>query len=281
MFKHLKSLIKLVRLYNLAVIGASQALTYLYLLPQTTLSWANTISLCILSVSTLMLAAAGYIINDYYDIKVDLINRPDAVVVGKQVSRREAIMWHFIFTSVGLAIAAILSLKMGTLVLGLNVLLWYYSNSLKRKPIAGNAIIAFLSGMSIWIVGFLFDDYSLELYVYAIFACFVAFLRQIIKDITDLKGDLHFGAKTLPIALGIRKTKIIIFTLTSCFYAVTLYLLTKLNNDWLFLFFGVMLVPIVLFSYKLYWADTNSAYMRLRAYSKWILVAGLLSMILV
>lgn len=191
----------------------------------------------LLVLSTVMIAAAGNIINDYFDIKADLINKPDRVVIGKYVKRRVAILSHWMINFIAFSIAVYLSWRLQTYwylfihLLTIN-LLWYYSLRLKREFFIGNFLIAGLTAMVPLLVGYYYlhirevnttqtldnnfypftegtiANYTLLL-TFAIsgFAFVMNLAREIIKDMEDVEGDKKLRAKTVPIVLGIPKTK--------------------------------------------------------------------------
>src|SRR6185436_376966 len=131
----LKALIKVTRFWNLLIIALAQLFTAYCLVGYfSVLSW----KLYALSVSTTLIAAAGYIINDYYDIKIDLINKPDRVVVGKSMRRRYALFFHWLLSLMGVSLGFLLDWKIGLINTFSGFLLWWYSNFLKRKPFVGN-----------------------------------------------------------------------------------------------------------------------------------------------
>src|SRR5690606_10378011 len=108
--------------------------------------------LYLLVFATVLITAAGYMINDYYDVKIDYVNRPHEVIVGKGIKRRVAIFMHSVlnFTPIGLGFLA--SPKIAAVNFFAACLLWVYSNQLKREPFIGNLTVAFLTGLSIYLV---------------------------------------------------------------------------------------------------------------------------------
>lgn len=194
----------------------------------------------LLVLSTVMIAAAGNIINDYFDIKADLINKPNRVVIGTYINRRTAIFSHWIINLIAFIIALYLSWRLHTYwylfihLLTIN-LLWYYSLKLKRQFFIGNFLIAGLTAIVPLLVGYYFyhiqwvdaseikantfypfgktriNDFTLLL-TFAIsgFAFVLNLAREIVKDMEDVDGDKKLHAKTLPIVLGYKKTKRIV-----------------------------------------------------------------------
>lgn len=274
----LAALIKVTRFWNLVIVGLAQFFTAYFLIDfYTVLDWR----LYVLSVSTVMIAAGGYIINDYYDVKIDLINKPDRVVVGKSMRRRYALFFHTSLSVTGVALGLLLNWKIGVLNFFSGFLLWFYSNLLKRKPFVGNLAVALLTGLSVYLVAVLFDPLNKLIIVYSFFSFFITLVREIIKDIEDLKGDNTFGCQTLPILWGIRKTKsfiylIIVIHLLIIIYFSNMYIHLPLWMPSLFIF-----LPLAFLVWRLTVADTVKDFYRLSFYCKLILVFGIFSMALV
>lgn len=271
----LESLLKLTRFGNLVIIGLAQYCTAGFLIATTTL---NDGALFILATSTVLIAAAGYIINDYYDVKIDYINKPGRVVIGKSITRRYAILFHVVLSSTGVLLGLFLSWKIGAVNLLTVFLLWFYSNNLKRLPFIGNFVVAFLTGLAILLVDFYYHTGSTLIIIYASFAFFMTLVREIIKDMEDLKGDVTFGCKTLPIMLGLRRTKFVIYLILFLFSATVVilnyfYQVLPLQYYAIFLF-----VPLLWLLYRLIRADTIRDFARLSAFCKVIMLMGILSM---
>ena len=273
--------LKLTRFPNLLIIGFTQYLAVIFLVayPET---WPDSLydfKLFLLSSSTILIAAAGYIINDYYDIKIDYVNKPDKVVVGKLIKRRIVLFSHAALNIIGIAIGFYLSLYVGIINFTAGFLLWIYSNKLKRMPLIGNVVIASLTGLSILVVAVYYQRNYYLLINYAVFAFSINLVREVIKDMEDLRGDMRFGSKTLPIIWGLRKTKYFLYGLISVFMWSLFYLSHQLENEILNVFFIVLIVPIIYLIYLLYRADSQRRFHKLSTYCKLLMLAGISSMI--
>ncbi|MCK5278723.1 MAG: geranylgeranylglycerol-phosphate geranylgeranyltransferase [Cyclobacteriaceae bacterium] len=271
--------LKLTRFPNLLIIGLTQYLCVIFLVahPETWTTKLYDLNLLLLSSSTILIAAAGYIINDYYDIKIDYINKPDKVVVGKLIKRRIVLASHWLLNLAGIGIGFYLNLYIGILNLFAGFLLWLYSNQLKRLPFVGNLVIAFLTALSILVVAVYYHKNVSLLLCYAVFAFSINLIREIIKDMEDLRGDMRFGSKTLPIVWGLRKTKYFLYGLILIFVLIILYLTLQLENQTLNYFFIMLVVPIIYFIYLLYRADSQKRFHRLSTYCKLLMLAGISS----
>lgn len=270
-----ESLLKLTRFGNLVIIGITQYFTAAFLVDRTTLDDGR---LFLLSVSTVLIAAAGYIINDYYDVKIDYINKPERVVIGKNIPRRYAILFHVVLSGIGILIGLLLSWRIAALNVLSAFLLWLYSNNLKRLPFIGNFSVAFLTGMSVWIVDLLYRHGSALIVIYASFAFFMTLVREIIKDMEDLKGDNTFGCRTLPIVWGLRRTKFVIYFILAVF-ALTVILINQFYKALPLEYFLIFLfIPLLILLYRLIRADTTRDFAALSTFCKIIMLLGILSM---
>ena len=271
----IESLLKLTRFGNLMIIALTQYFTAGFLVGMYTL---NDFKLFLLSLSTISIAAGGYIINDYYDVKIDYINKPDRVVIGKSITRRYAILFHIVLSASGILLGFYLSWRIAAVNILSVFLLWLYSNSLKRLPFIGNFTVAVLTGLAVLVVDLFYGTNNSLVVIYALFAFFMTLVREIIKDMEDLKGDNSFGCKTLPIIWGIRKTKFLLYIILVSFTAVVivlnqLYKALPFKYHLIFLF-----VPLLWLLYRLIRADMKKDFTRLSIFCKVIMMLGILSM---
>ncbi len=273
--------LQLTRFPNLIIIGFSQYFAVLFLISYPEVGAASLLdfNLLLLSSSTIVIAAAGYVINDYYDIKIDYVNKPDKVVVGKLVKRRFVLISHAALNTAGILIGFYLGLYVGILNTLAAFLLWIYSNRLKRMPFIGNLVIALLAGLSILIVAVYYRQNFNLVFIYALFAFSINLVREVIKDMEDIRGDMRFGSRTLPIIWGLRKTKMLLYGLIALFILLLVLLSARLDNHVLHTFFMVLVLPIVYLIYLLYKADSQRRFHQLSAFCKLLMLAGIFSMI--
>ncbi|MDH3709254.1 MAG: geranylgeranylglycerol-phosphate geranylgeranyltransferase [Cyclobacteriaceae bacterium] len=278
-----KGILKLVRWPNLLIIALSQYLAAIYLVgpPEDWKHYVLDYKLFLITVGTVLIAAAGYIINDYYDVKIDYINKPQKVVVGSVLKRRAAMFIHSGLNVLGVIVGLFVSLKIAAVNLIAAIWLWGYSNQLKRMPFIGNLSVAILSGLAIAVIGVHYQTNACRAYFYAVFAFFISLIREIVKDIEDLKGDATFGCQTLPVVWGIRRTKSFIYVLILIFVVTLIYLGSLLANITLNTYFSALLIPTVFITYKLVIADTKRHFRKLSSYLKWFMLLGILSMLLI
>ncbi len=276
----LKNALLLSRVNNLIIIFFTQYLTAWCLYDRLSgTSLIMNLPFFVMVLSTIVIAASGYYINDYHDIKMDLINKPQKVIVGKHIKRRHVMMAHMILNSVGILMGAWVSLWIGLVNAIAAFILWLYSSVLKKMPFVGNLTVAFLTSATLLMVNLFFCEHNLKVYVFSLFAFGINLIREVIKDIEDIKGDSSFGSHSLPVVMGLRVTKNILFVLI-LFYCIGLVaFLILLRNEILSIYFGALAVVFLHFIYLLWKADTKSQFTFLSKYAKWIILAGIFSMV--
>lgn len=263
----------------------------------------------ILSLSTILIAAAGYIINDYFDIKIDMINRPHKMVLEKRIPIKSAIILHTVFNIFGLFLAVVLVRQGGRyswllLQLSCTLLLWFYSTHFKRQFVSGNVVVAMLTALTI--ITLIIYEPSLHAYVlrrpfihtadgvmpnpvwvlgiYTFFAFMLTWMREIVKDMEDFKGDAEQGCVTMPIKWGLQRS----VWFTQGLGVVALIPLINagiklLLERWWFLGSYTLLalvVPMVLWLLTLHKTATQQHYATASRRLKFIMVAGIVSLII-
>ena len=279
----LPGFIKASRIPSLLIISITQSLTAVYLVSDFSDKYSiiYSIDFILLIISTLMIAAGGFIINDYYDQKIDMINRPKKVVVGTKFRRRLAMLSHSLLSVTGIAIGFWLDIRIGVVHIFSTFGLWYYSNHLRRLPIIGNMTISFLTSLTLLIVAVFFRRHELLVYVYALFAFLTVLVREVIKDIEDVKGEAAAGCQTIPVVWGIRGAKAFIyFVIAAGGSFLVSFLLT--TESMLVRYYFLLLIPVFgWFIYKLARSDRQQHYIHLRMITNLIILSGLISMVLI
>ena len=271
--------LKMIRGLNLLIIGLTQYLTAIFLMGNKN-GWQQYLfdkGFFLLVLSTVIIASAGYLINDYYDVKIDYVNRPDRVVIGKSLTRRWVIIGHVVLNFIGISFGFYLSPIIGVINFFAAFLLWLYSNQLKRLPFIGNLAIALLTGATLIVVGQYFREKEYLVLCYAIFAGFITLIREVVKDMQDLKGDEKFGCKTLPIVWGIPTTKKFIYWISFSFIGTVFFMVWPISKTLPI----ALLVTLIFLIFELSKADTVKAFGRISAYCKVIMLLGMVSMIFI
>lgn len=283
---------------NLLIIVLTQFLIKYVLFQKFDLSTSlNHFDFLVLTLSTVLIAAAGYIINDIHDIKADLINKPDKVFVSKKISEKNASNLYVLLNSAALLMGFYLSyvvykVSFFAIFIITSLLLYNYAVYLKKKLLLGNLTISFVVFLSIILVP-LFDivpatnaynsaQQYLAFYPVFIIACFaflLTFLREIVKDAEDMEGDKKIKAKTFPLILGIKKTNQIlqitsIFILVFICYFTFLLFKTKIIASLYSTLF--LAVPMVYFIWEIRSAKEKEKYQKLSNLLKFIMLLGIL-----
>jgi 4-hydroxybenzoate polyprenyltransferase len=275
----IKGFTKAIRIPHLFGIVVVQFLTASYLIKapnEVLLNW----EFILLTASITMLAAAGYLINDYYDQKIDLINRPDRVVVGIHLRRRRALAAHMGLSILAIMIGLWIDRWLGLFNFFASFMLWLHSNYFRRVLLLGNIMVALMHVMIILVVATYFQVYNTYLLAYSLFAFVAIFIREVVKDLRGVKGDATHGAETISVTWGIRTAKKLIYLSIFCGIIFMIYFLEgalPTNSGFYFL----ALLPFLgWFIYRIQSADTQSHYRTLKKSIDWIILSGILSIFL-
>lgn len=299
---------KLIRWPNLVFIALTQVLFRYFILPFVYQEAhpgyeaikLSEISFYLLVFASLCIAAAGYIINDYFDENIDQVNKSSKVIVGKFMKRRTAILLHAILSFVGLVISLYVGYRLrNPLIPFFNfiaiMLLVVYSSSFKKKILIGNIIIALLTSWTILVLTL--AEYRFRIsphdivwqrllkmsFIYAGFAFIISLIREVIKDMEDMDGDARYGCKTMPIVWGLPASKVFtavwIVVLAGMLIAIQIYVIQL--GWWLSALYSFVLIIIPLFWVlkKLYRATAPEDFHRLSTAVKLIMLAGIVSMV--
>jgi 4-hydroxybenzoate polyprenyltransferase len=307
--------LKLVRIKNLLIIAATQYLMrYAVIIPilkyQGFEPQFSHLSFLFLVLTTVFLAAAGYVINDYFDTQTDILNKPESVIVGKTVKRQSAMTLHIMLNGIALVLAFYISYTIGFwkltyIYILITVLLWLYSAWFKRQLLVGNIIVAFLTAM-VPLLTVLYEipplnkaygstlllldmDFNILLYWilgFTIFAFLSNLIREIIKDIEDFEGDKAYGRRSLPVVAGIQTSKIVInslivLSILLLIFAWVFFIQNKLNLTILKIISAsyitlAIILPFIILLLKTVKAKTKSDWTTASRLSKLIMLFGIL-----
>lgn len=262
--------------------------------------------LILLILSTVLIAAGGYVINDYFDVKIDRINRPDEMVVTRHISRDGAMRIFQVLTALGIAVGLVVawwarSWTLAMIYIVIPGLLWFYSASYKRQLLVGNVVVSFASALVPLLVAIANADYLRHLYGealqytpivgqlyvwisgFAMFAFLITLAREMVKDIEDITGDREMECRTAAIVWGEKVTKIVVSVLLIITMALIAYLVWAVlpfPSDWKsfstrYALFGLM-VPILCAIALLWAAKTPLEYRRTQLIIKFAMFMGVM-----
>lgn len=294
---------KLIRWQNLVLILLIQVLIK-YVLFNTidALSLAlSDFNFGLLVLATVCIAAAGNIINDIYDLETDQINKPDRVIIDKHISEKTAFNWYVILTIIAVGIGFYLANQVqktgfAVIFIGISALLYMYATHLKQATIIGNLVIAGLVSMVILVVG-LFDllpvitaenqllqlGFFKILMDYAIFALMINLCREILKDIEDIDGDHAMEMRTLPIVIGrLRATKVVFALSILLQFLIVYYIISEIYEYYIAVVYFLLCIvaPLLVFSIKIFTAETKKEFQHLSNLLKFVMLFGVLSILL-
>ncbi len=306
--------LQLIRWKNLLIVFLTQLLAWVcVILPIRDYSelslLLDTKNFLLLSLSTVLIAAAGYIINDYFDIKIDVINRPEKMVLEKQIPLKFAILMHSVLNIAALIMSSYVARLAGHyswlgLQVGCTILLWFYSTHFKRQFMTGNVVVALLTALTI-VVLILYEPVIHTLasqgvfvitadnkipnpvWVLGIYTCFaftLTWMREIVKDMEDFKGDAQEGCITMPIQWGLLRS--VRFTQVLGIVALIPLIagaVKLLNAGWMMLgIYTILLltIPIMVWMYYLPKKATSQHYHTMSRWLKMIMISGIGSLII-
>lgn len=290
---------QMVRWPNLLFIALTQGLFY-YSVYQPLYNSADPQQLAWLVAASLFIAAGGYIINDYFDLNIDLVNKPGANVINRVISRRWAIFLHLVLSGTGILFTMLATrFDKWYLVLANTacvILLWLYSTSFKKRLLIGNILISLLTAWTVLILFFLKVPFSAAFnadettskffrlaFLYGGFAFIISLIREAVKDVQDMVGDERYGGATMPIMVGIRATKVYIAVWTVVLIAALVILqLYILQFGWYAAVLYctlLVIIPLFRFFFQLLRSQSTSEFGLLSTHTKWIMLAGIVSMI--
>lgn len=258
----------------------------------------------LLVLSTVCIAGGGYLINDVFDKNMDKINKPERVIIDKHITEAAAYNFYIVLNVIGVGIGFYLSNFIGkpsfsTIFILIAATLYLYAMNLKKSLLAGNVLIAAMLAISVLIVG-VFDllpiitpenQHSLGnlfkiIIDYAVFAFLINLIREIIKDMEDIEGDLDNGSKSLPIVIGIKKTKIalsvllILSILLLGWYSYTYFFENDLYIVLIYVL-ALVLTPLVYIVVRLWEANQKKDFTHLSLVLKAIILFGILSLLVI
>lgn len=260
----------------------------------------------LLCLSSVLIAAAGYIINDYFDLNIDLVNKPSRMVVDKTVGRRWAIFLHMFFSMAGILISFYIGLQSNNWFIGFAnticvMVLWFYSTTFKKKLLSGNILISMLTGWTVLVVYFFANNYmggvfSMQASVtaahkllrlallYTAFAFIITLIREVVKDAEDMEGDRKYGCRTMPIVWGVEFSKVFVSIWMIILLALLLIVLFYILQFamWIPAAYIVVLIilPAAYALYRLMKSSTTDDFAKLSSWIKAVIFTGILSMIL-
>lgn len=277
------SFISVVRGYNILVLVIAQYLTSMFILaPEHPLGQVLfDPNLFFLVLSTASVVAAGYIINNFYDSEKDLINRPQKTMLDRFVSQRTKLSVYFILNLAGIFFASYVSFRAVVFFSIYIFVIWFYSHRLKKILFVNNLVASVLTITPFFAVFVYYKNFETVIFVHATFLYLIIVMRELVKDLENMKGDLVQGYRTIPIVYGEKLSKSLLTGL-AVLSSVPVYLLIRyfeIGRMDIF-FYGVFFL-LVIFLLILYFSKAKWQYLLLHNLLKLVIVAGVFSILLI
>ena len=279
-FKFL-SIFSVVRIYNILIIVLAQYLTSIFILSDKKLfDVIFDFNLFLLILCSSLSIASGYIINNFYDQKKDIINKPIKSKIDDVVKKSTKLYFYFILNFVVLFFASIISLRAVIFFSVYIFFLWFYSHKLKRLLFLGNLFYSLLTITPFFAILLYYKNIDLIIAAYALFLFFILLLKDITKDLKNLVGDFTENYQTIPVAFGEDFSRIIISLITFINVILIINLFLNFSDGYMNIYYGISLILLLIFTIKLYNSKKVSDYLELHNILRLILGLGVFSIIL-
>ena len=277
------SMFSVVRGYNILIIVIAQYLTSIYILAhdkplKQVVFDLNLLMLVLASASTI---AAGYIINNFYDYEKDLINRPQKSMLDKLVSQNTKLSFYFVLNFLAVVMASYVSFR-AVLFFAIYIFgIWLYSHRLKKLPFVGNLTSAILTVTPFFAIFIYYRNFETVIFVHAMFLFLLVSMRELTKDLENIKGDLAQNYHTIPVVYGERASKIMLTLLVLITFIPTYLLVSYFNVGYMDYFFYASVLLLLVFLLFLWKSKTRIHYLILHNILKLIIVAGVFCIVLI
>jgi 4-hydroxybenzoate polyprenyltransferase len=277
------SLFSVVRGYNIPIIVIAQYLSAIFILApeKSGLTILLDFDLFIIVLASSLAIASGYIINNFYDSKKDLINRPTKSMLDRLVSQKTKLYVYFSLNFIVVFLAIFVSWRAFLYFSVYIFLIWYYSHRIKKQLFFGNLMSAFLSVLPFFAVFLYYKNLYEVILGHAAFLFLLLLIRELVKDLENIKGDLANDYRTIPIVYGEAVSKKII-TFLSIATIIPVYVLIEIFDvGYMDIYFYTCLIILILFQLSLWKSNTKEQYLLLHNVLKFLIVAGVFSIILI
>ncbi|MFL0353869.1 geranylgeranylglycerol-phosphate geranylgeranyltransferase [Xanthomarina sp. GH4-25] len=277
------SMFSVVRGYNILIVVIAQYLTSVYIL-------AHDLPLreVVLDVNLLMLVlassatiAGGYIINNFYDSEKDLINRPNKSKLDRLVSQNTKLSLYFVLNFMAVVMSSYVSFR-AVIFFSLYIFcIWFYSHKLKKMPFIGNLTSAILTITPFFAIFMYYKNYEHVIFVHAAFLFLIISMRELTKDLENIRGDLVLNYHTIPVVYGENVSKIMLTTLALLTAVPTYFLVCHFHVGQMVYFFYLSVFLLLIFMVLLWASKSKTHYLILHNILKFIIVAGVFSIMLI
>ncbi|RYY31746.1 MAG: ubiquinone biosynthesis protein UbiA, partial [Sphingobacteriaceae bacterium] len=277
------SLFSVVRGYNIPVIALAQYLSAIFILNKESraLDVILDINLFLIVIASSLTIASGYIINNFYDARKDLINRPQKSMLDRLVSQETKLYVYFGLNFLLVLLAFLVSWRAAVFFSAYIFLIWFYSHKLKKYPIIGNLTAAFLAVLPFFGILMYFKNFYQVIFAHATFLYLLILTRELIKDLENIKGDMATDYRTIPVMFGEKVSKSVI-TILTFLTVIPVYLLIDVYDvGYMDIYFYTGMIVIIYFLIKLWDAQSQKQYVQLHNIMKVLILTGVFCIVLI
>ncbi|GGC84274.1 ubiquinone biosynthesis protein UbiA [Flavobacterium lutivivi] len=272
-----------VRGYNIPIIALAQYLSAIFILAseKRALNVILDINLFLIVILSSLTIASGYIINNFYDSKKDLINRPNKSKLDRLVSQKTKLQVYFTVNLIVFLLAFFISFRAVLFFSVYIFLIWFYSHKLKKMVFIGNLTAAFLAVLPFFAILLYYKNLYPQIFAHATFLFLLILIREMIKDLENIKGDIANNYQTIPVIYGENLSKKIITILTTSTIIPIYFLVEIFEVRYMDIYFYVSMIILIFFVQKLWKSETKSDYLKLHNILKFLVVSGVFCIILI
>lgn len=272
-----------VRGYNIPIIALAQYLSAIFILAseKRALNVILDINLFLIVILSSLTIASGYIINNFYDSKKDLINRPNKSKLDRLVSQKTKLQVYFTVNLIVFLLAFFISFRAVLFFSVYIFLIWFYSHKLKKMVFIGNLTAAFLAVLPFFAILLYYKNLYPQIFAHATFLFLLLLIREMIKDLENIKGDIANNYQTIPVIYGENLSKKIITILTTSTIIPIYFLVEIFEVRYMDIYFYVSMIILIFFVQKLWKSETKSDYLKLHNILKFLVVSGVFCIILI
>jgi 4-hydroxybenzoate polyprenyltransferase len=279
------SLFSVIRLYNIFIIIIAQYFTSIFIISidSSITSVIFNFELFLLILSSSIAIASGYIINNFYDYEKDLINKPVKSKIDRVVRKRTKLNLYIFLNFLCVFISYLVSWNSVIFFSTYIFMIWFYSHKLKKILFVGNLVSSLLSVIPFLIILIYYKNFELIIFMYAIFLFLVVYIREIIKDLENIKGDFTLNYRTIPVVCGEKFSKYLITTVVFIILTIIYFLLSNSNFDigMMYYYYYFSIIILLIFIFILLNSNSKRYYNILHNLLKFLIVLGVLSIVLI
>lgn len=277
------SMFSVVRGYNIPIIALAQYLSAIFILApeKHALDILLDFNLFIIVLASSLTIASGYIINNFYDSKKDLINRPNKSMLDRLVSQKTKLQVYFSINFIVFLLAFFVSIRAVLFFSTYIFLIWFYSHKLKKIVVVGNLTASLLAVLPFFAILLYYKNFYEVIFAHATFLFLLLLIREMIKDLENIKGDIANDYKTIPVLFGENSSKKII-TILTIFTIIPIYFLIEIYDvGYMDSYFYISLIVLIFFLQMLWKSNEKADYLKLHNVLKFLVVSGVFCIVLI